>query len=188
MRISDQTITIRCLEPSDGEAYCDILSDDAVSGTLLGEVRPGSGIRPLSEWSRSELEERFQYSLVRGIDGKPSLFGVEQNGTQDFIGSIGCYEAEPGTLGLSYWLSASMHGKGLGTRMLRLFCPEALKFFKRGRLVADVAVENPASIAALRKAGFEERSVTTDRRPGVYGRRCLLEWQEPKATDMAITT
>ncbi|MET1416730.1 GNAT family N-acetyltransferase [Roseibium sp. HPY-6] len=176
MRVSDGCISIRPLGVEDKANYCHFLSDLRVSGSLRGEIRPGSGIRLLSDCSIEELHEKFEQSLENHIGRTPCLFGVELVVANSLIGSIGSYEIDASRMGLSYWLGAPFQGKGYGTRLLNLYRDASLRHFKRRQLIADVADDNLTSIAALRKAGF--RDVAGAKDPGftsLPGRK-ILEW------------
>lgn len=171
MHLDDGIIIIRDLHDSDADAYVDILSDPRVSGTLRGEIYPGGPQRLLSDCSRPELRLKFRHTREKSISGKPCYFAVTQSHTGRFIGSAGSYQIDEENIGLSYWIEAGLQGQGVGSRILALYCPAALKHFRRKRVVANIARDNPASRRAVIKAGFIPSRIRND--PGfgtTYGR------------------
>ncbi|SNZ21523.1 GNAT family N-acetyltransferase [Cohaesibacter gelatinilyticus] len=176
MRMSDGCIFVQPLSIDDKIDYCHLLSDPRVSGSLKGEIRPGSGVRLLSDCSIEELYEKFEYSLENQIEQTPCVFGVGLLDADKLIGSIGSYEIDADRIGLSYWLGAPFQGQGYGTKLLNLYRGSSLQHFKRRQLLADVASDNVASINVLKKTGFREVADTrsSDLTP-LPGRR-IFEW------------
>ncbi len=175
MHLDDGTIIIRDLEETDRDAYVDILSDPRVSGSLRGTVRPGGPQVLLSDCSRSELHLKFGHTRVKTISGKPCHFAVALGSTGGFIGSAGSYPIEGQSIGLSYWIEAGLHGQGIGSRILRLYCPAALKYFTRERIIANIARDNPASRRAVINAGFTPSRIRNDPGFGSIQGRELFE-------------
>lgn len=174
MRLTDGHIAIRQLRPSDEPAYCEVLSDPEVSGTLRGQVGPQGKLKLLSTCTPQEFSDKFRYTLGLEISGRPCYFAIEECGSARFVGSIGSYPIDDERLGLSYWIDARHHGRGIGSRALKLYCPAALRHFGRRFVIANVALDNPASKAAAVKAGFEPSRFIDD--PGfgqVLGRELL---------------
>ncbi len=154
MYLDDGVIIIRDLREAEAEAYVEILSDARVSGSLRGAVRPGGPQTLLSEYSRTELRLKFSHTRKRTVSGRPCYFAIALSHTGRFIGSVGSYPIDGENIGLSYWIEAGLQGQGMGTRILRLYCPAALVHFGRDRIIANVALDNPASRHAVIKAGF----------------------------------
>ncbi|WP_282610515.1 GNAT family N-acetyltransferase [Pelagibius sp. Alg239-R121] len=175
MHLIGETVCIRDLRAKDESAFCDILADHRVSGTLRGSVRLGGPLRLLCELSPSERVEKFHNSRRLCIDGQSSAFAVEDCTSGAFIGSIGSYDIDRKRLGLSYWIASSFHGRGIGTALLKLYGRPALKRFGRRYLIANVALDNPASAAAVRKAGFQPSRFADDPGFGLTDGRQLFE-------------
>lgn len=174
MRLTDGKTTIRDLHPVDEDDYIEVLSDPLVSSTLRGEIRPGGSLKLLSTCSEAELREKFRHTLARRISGKPCFFAIEDFETARFIGSIGSYPIDDIRLGLSYWIASHLHGRGIGSSVLNLYCLPALKHFGRAYIVANIALDNPASKIAALKAGFVSSRFKDD--PGfeaIEGRELL---------------
>ena len=175
MHLTDGHIVIRNLRPADEDAYVAVLSDPLVSGTLRGAVRPGGPLRLLSTCSEAELREKFAQSLARRVSGKPCLFAIDDVETARFVGSIGSYPIDGSRLGLSYWLASRLHGRGLGSRVLTLYCQPALQHFGKACIIANIARDNPASKAAALRAGFVPSRFDNDPGFGAVEGRELLE-------------
>jgi len=176
MIVFGKTIVIRPLSSEDKHDYCLALSDFRVSGTLRGEIPGRDGLTLFSECSQSELYLKFDQTLHRKIDGKLCIFAVALASTGEFIGSVGSYAIDEELMGLSYWLSADYHGSGLGTETLKTYCSPALKHFQKKTIIANVAHDNPASNAAVQKAGFKLSHQAKDAGFGTTDGRDLFEW------------
>lgn len=176
MHLTDGHIAIRRLEPFDEEVYCAVLSDPQVSGTLRGQVGPGGRLKLLSTCTPHELRDKFRFTLDREISGKPCYFAIERCDGGAFLGSIGSYPIDGERLGLSYWIAADHQGRGIGSRALRLYCPAALAYFGRRVVIANVALDNPASKFAVIKAGFEPSRYLDDPGFGEIQGRELFEF------------
>jgi len=126
--------------------------------------------------SRDPLDLRFAIALP-GVEGAP------------LVGQIGldCTEAEPE---VGYWIARGHRGKGYATEALAGVLQIARALGVR-RVAAGHYLDNPASGAVLRKAGFAE---TGEVRPThalgrggqlVLARRYALDLGEPVASDMS---
>ena len=176
MHLTDGHIAIRPLQPFDEEVYCAVLSDPQVSGTLRGQAEPRGKLRLLSTFTPRELRDKFRSTLAREISGKPCYFAIERSDGEQFLGSIGSYPIDKERLGLSYWIAADHQGRGIGSRALALYCPAALEYFSRRVLVANIALDNPASRYAVIKAGFEPSRYLDDPGFGEIQGRELFEF------------
>ena len=175
MNLSNGVIRIRDLQAEDEAAFCGILADPRVSGTLRGTVRPGGPLRLLTGLMPAERVEKFRHTRSARIEGKSCSFAVEAIGLDGFIGSIGSYDIDHERLGLSYWIAADYQGRGIGTNLLGLYCRPALRRFARQYIIANVAQDNPASAAAVRKAGFRPSRFSDDPGFGLTDQRQLFE-------------
>lgn len=176
MDLANEVIRVRTLRDGDEAAYCAALADPRVSATLRGVLRPGGPLRLLSGLTAAERIEKFRHSRKLRIADRPCCFAVEDLRSRRFIGSIGSYDIDRERLGLSYWLAAERQGRGLGTALLALYCGPALRHFGRRYLIANVALDNPASAAAVRKAGFRPSRFSDDPGFGVTDQRRLFEF------------
>ncbi|MDD9920750.1 MAG: GNAT family N-acetyltransferase [Boseongicola sp.] len=77
-----------------------------------------------------------------------------------FAGTIGCGGSP---VGLGYFLSQELWGKGLMTEALQAFLPELFDRLPVNCLVADHFEDNPNSGSVLRKAGFVETGISMGR-------------------------
>jgi len=178
MILSDESITIRRLRIEDKCDYCLVLSDPRVSNTLRGVVPGRDGITLLSKCTQAELGLKFDSTLQRTIDGKHCFFAVIVVSTGRFIGLVGSYPIDRERMGLSYWISSEHQGCGLGTKIFKMYCSPALKFFNRKIIIANVARDNPASAAVVQKAGFVPSNRTSDTGFDITCDRELFEWSE----------
>lgn len=172
MLARNDTLTIRLLTLGDQTAFCEILSDRRVSGSLRGRLGGSDRLRLFSEFSATERIEKFRTNHSAKIVGKPCYFALTTP-SGPFIGSIGSYAIDRECIGLSYWLAASHQGRGIGTEALRLYVPFALRFFDRRFVLANVAANNPASTRALQKAGFKRETERHDHAFAVPGERSV---------------
>ncbi len=175
MNLKNDRVRVRDLALEDEETYCAILADPRVSGSLRGSVRPGGPLRLLSGLTAAERSEKFHHTLALRVAGKPGCFAVEDLRREDFIGVVGSYDIDRERLGLTYWIAAAQQGRGIGTALLELYCRPALRHFGRRYLIANVARDNPASAAAVRKAGFQPSRFDDDPGFGLIEARQLFE-------------
>ncbi len=176
MYLTDGHIAIRPLQSFDEEVYCAVLSDPQVSGTLRGQVRPDGKLKLLSTCTPCELRDKFRYTLALEISGKPCYFAIERCDGEEFLGSIGSYPIDRERLGLSYWIAGQHQGRGIGSRALTLYCPAALEYFGRRFVIANIALDNPASRFAVIKAGFAPSRYLDDPGFGEVQGRELFEY------------
>lgn len=176
MHLTDGHIVIRNIRSTDKQRYCEILSDARVSGTLRGKINPDGEMKLLSDCTADELQQKFELAVKRSVDGKPSIYVVDLYKTMELIGSIGSYEIDSDRIGLTYWLAASFQGKGIGPKMLKLYCDPALQHFQKRWIIANIARDNPASASAVRKAGFVSSPEREDAGFDLIDGRELLEY------------
>lgn len=176
LNLENELVRIRSLRAEDKDTYCEILADPRVSSTLRGSVTPGGPLTLLRDLTAAQRAEKFKNTLWVRIDGKPCHFAAEDPQSGEFIGSIGSYDIDRNRLGLSYWIASSFHGRGFGSALLGLYCRPALAYFGRCCIIANVALDNPASAAAVQKAGFKRSRFSDDPGFGLTRGRQLFEF------------
>jgi|GEM_PF-1629893 len=70
------------------------------------------------------------------------------------IGGVSLHAAGDGGSELGYWLGRDHWRRGIMTRVVARFAPEAMRAFYLRRLVATAYADNPMSMRVLEKAGF----------------------------------
>ena len=70
------------------------------------------------------------------------------------VGGVSLHPAGEGIGELGYWLGRDHWRRGIMTRVIARFAPEAMRAFDLHRLFATVYAVNPASMRVLEKAGF----------------------------------
>ncbi len=145
-----ERLRLRPLEPSDAEALHRLVNDWEVSRTLSRVQFPYP--RPLAdEWiaaTRAGLAQGDAYHLaITGQEGADEIL----------VGVVGL-EVDRGsrTGRLGYWIGRRFWGHGVATEAAGRLARWALANLDIDRLQANVATDNPASAAVLRRIGFRE--------------------------------
>ncbi len=143
-------LVLRPLRPEDAEAMHRLVNDWEVTRTLA--VVPFPYPRGLAdEWIASTGEE-----LARGDAYSLAITGRE--GEQEtFVGVAGLRldrTARRGILG--YWVGRRFWGHGVASEAAGRLARWGLANLDLDRLAADVATDNPASVAVLRRIGFRQ--------------------------------
>src|SRR3546814_1680799 len=97
-----------------------------------------------------------------------------------FLGSIGVYPVDMTRVGLTYWIDADCHGRGLGTEALKAFSPVALTAYGVRAIQENVAVENLPSIRALERASYVRLGASSDGPASGADRRVLFYYEDRK--------
>lgn len=176
LNLENELVRIRSLRAEDEDTYCEILADLRVSSTLRGSITPDGPLKLLCDLTAAERVEKFRNTLRIRIDGKLCHFAAEDRQSGQLIGSIGSYDIDRNRLGLSYWIASPFHGRGFGSALLGLYCRPALVYFGRYCIIANVALDNPASAAAVQKAGFKASRFSDDPGFGLNRGRQLFEF------------
>ncbi len=115
------------------------------------------------------LRDRFPYPytgddgrawLERAVDESDRAWALEIDGR-----AVGGVSLHPGTdvhrhsAELGYWLAQGLWGRGVMTKVIAAFAPQAMDAFRLYRLFATVYETNPASARVLEKCGFEREGV-----------------------------
>ncbi len=143
-----ERLTLRSLVPEDAEALHRLVNDWEVTRTLA--VVPFPYPRSLAdEWIASttkDLAGENAYNLaITGREGEQeTLVGVVSLRLQR--------EARTGILG--YWVGRRFWGHGVATEAAGKLARWAFANLDLDRIAADVATDNPASGAVLRRIGF----------------------------------
>jgi 8-oxo-dGTP diphosphatase len=151
--LSTERLMLRPLVPEDADALHRLVNDWEVTRTLA--VVPFPYPRALAdEWiasTRRQLADGTAYHLaITGRDGEQ----------ETLVGAIGLrIDGRVGRLG--YWVGRRFWGHGVATESAARLSRWALANLDLDRLEANVATDNPASVAVLRRIGF--RSTGTGR-------------------------
>ena len=151
-----ERLTLRPLDPEDAETLHRLVNDWEVSRTLSGVPFPYP--RDLAgEWIAATRRE-----LAEGTAVHLAITG--QEGTEEvLVGVIGLrIDASTRTGRLGYWVGRRFWGHGVGSEAAGRFARWALANLDLDRLVANVATDNPASAAVLRRVGFRQTGVGTE--------------------------
>lgn len=70
------------------------------------------------------------------------------------VGGVSLHGIGDGVFELGFWLGRRLWRRGIMTRVIALFVPEAMRTFRLHRLFATVYADNPASARVLEKCGF----------------------------------
>ncbi|MGH7153521.1 MAG: bifunctional GNAT family N-acetyltransferase/(deoxy)nucleoside triphosphate pyrophosphohydrolase [Acetobacteraceae bacterium] len=154
--LKTERLTLRQLVAEDAEAMHRLINDWEVSRTL--SAVPFTYPRELADsWiasTRAELEKGTAYHLaITGQDGEKELL----------VGVVGL-RVDTGTNRgrLGYWVGRQFWGYGVATEAGRRLARWALANLDIDRLEANVATDNPASMAVLRRIGFRETGRGTE--------------------------
>jgi aminoglycoside 6'-N-acetyltransferase len=166
MKLSDGRITLRPATPADEERLWEILQEPEI-------VR----------WWGHEAREDLQSHLAGREQAVP--FEIEHAGAT--AGMIQyCEENDPEFrhAGIDIYLTARLHGRGLGAAAIRLMV-QHLQALGHHRITIDPAAANHAAIRCYLSVGFQEVGVMRAywRDPdGVWRDGLLMELVAPQAT------
>ncbi|MCC0098750.1 GNAT family N-acetyltransferase [Streptomyces flavotricini] len=103
-----------------------------------------------------------------------SRFHVLVTRQGELAGRVNLVDIEDGGAELGYRIGESAAGRGLATAAVAEICRVARSAYGLSRLVAVTTLDNPGSMAVLRRNGFTQaETVTVDGRPGVRHERPL---------------
>lgn len=137
------------LVPSDPDVLVAAWADpDVARWTLLPDVRTREDA---ATWVAGE-EPRRQHGVA--LD----LAITEAGAPECVIGEVGLVLVEPDRrwAEVGYWLFPEWRGQGRATKAVELFTEWALRVLPIQRLFARTHVDNPASVAVVRRAGYEQ--------------------------------
>ena len=149
-KLATERLTLRALRPDDAESLHRLVNDWEVVRNLA--VVPFPYPRELADdWIGStlrELESGSGYTLaITGLDdGKELLLGV--------VGLKLDRKARTGTLG--YWVGRRFWGHGVAGEAVSRLVRWGFANLELDRILANVATDNSASAAVLRRIGFRQ--------------------------------
>ena len=154
--IATERLTLRPLRPEDAESLHRLVNDWAVSRTLAAVPFPYP--RELAdEWIASTRSE-----LATGTAWHLAITG-EDSGSELLVGVVGLRRLSKSRAGrLGYWVGRRFWGHGVATEAAGKLARWALANLDLDRLEANVATDNPASAAVLRRIGFRESGTGTE--------------------------
>ncbi len=169
--LTTERLILRPLRPDDAESLHRLINDWEVSRTL--SVVPFPYPRALADdWIAStarELESGSAYHLaITGQDGADELL----------VGVVGLrldLKARRGRLG--YWVGRRFWGHGVATEAAGRLARWALANLDLDRLEANVATDNPASVAVLHHIGFRETGRGTEKFVSRGGEHPVLRFE-----------
>ena len=141
-------LVLRALQPEDAEALHRLINDWEVTRTLA--VVPFPYPRELADqWIASSLD-----GLATGTAYHLAITG--QEGEQEvLVGVVGVRIDQGSRLGrLGYWVGRRFWGHGVATEAAGRVVRWGFANLPLDRMAADVATDNPASAAVLRRIGF----------------------------------
>ncbi len=148
--LSTERLTLRPLRPADAEEIHRLVNDWEVV-RMLSQL-PFPYPRDLAgKWIASTLEQ-----MERGSGYHLAITGQE-DGKEMLIGCIGLrLDLKPRIGNLGYWIGRRFWRLGVASEAAARLARWALANLDIDHLEASVAVDNPASSAVLRRAGFRE--------------------------------
>ena len=154
--IATERLTLRPLRPEDAKSLHRLVNDWAVSRTLAAVPFPYP--RELAdEWIASTHSE-----LATGTAWHLAITG-EDSGSELLVGVVGLRRLSKSSAGrLGYWVGRRFWGHGVATEAAGKLARWALANLDLDRLEANVATDNPASAAVLRRIGFRECGTGTE--------------------------
>jgi [ribosomal protein S5]-alanine N-acetyltransferase len=142
------------------------MADLAAFATRLGVSIPG-------DWPPGEYDQdAIQFFIKKLTEGGPNVFGwygwyairkATQSESPTLVG-CGGYLGPPdktSSVEIGYSISERWRGQGLAKELITGLVDNALRS-GAARIVAHTGVDNPASIAALRRSGFHQQTFSTD--------------------------
>jgi 8-oxo-dGTP diphosphatase len=148
--LSTERLSLRPLRPDDAEEIHRLVNDWEVV-RMLSQL-PFPYPRDLAgKWIASTLEQ-----MERGSGYHLAITGQE-DGKEMLIGCIGLrLDLKPRVGNLGYWIGRRFWRLGVASEAAARLARWALANLDIDHLEASVAVDNPASTAVLRRAGFRE--------------------------------
>ncbi len=147
--IKTERLLLRPLLPADAESVHRLVNDWAVVRNLSRLPFP---------YPR-KLADEWIASTARQIEGGTG-FHLAITGQEDGSELVGCIglrlDITPRTGNLGYWVGRRFWGHGVASEAVARMARWSLANLDLDRLEAHVAVDNPASAAVLRRAGFTE--------------------------------
>ena len=138
--ITTERLILRRFRQTDKKQYTKILTNPAVYKYL------GDGLGCTSEFAEKILTN---YTFSRGI------FAVIERDSNKVIGHCGIRPIPDGRIELLYAYEPSAWGKGYGTEAGRAVLEYGKAHFEIDEIIAMAYLENPGSIAIMKKLGFE---------------------------------
>jgi len=148
--ITTERLILRPFKPEDAESLHRLVNDWEVTRNLA--VVPFPYPRDLADrWIESTLDE-----LAAGSAYHLAITGQEGD-KEVLVGVVGLRIDDGTRLGnLGYWVGRRFWGHGVATEAAGRLVRWSLANLPLDRLVADVADDNPASAAVLRRIGFRQ--------------------------------
>ncbi|MEO7996837.1 MAG: GNAT family N-acetyltransferase [Gemmatimonadaceae bacterium] len=151
------------------------LAGNAAIGTLLDAEIPVSW--PPGQYDR-DAQEFFLQALEAGGDDAIGWFGwyaIKRASDSERAVLVGCGgyfgpPSENGTVEIGYSVCPEWCGRGYATDLARALVDHALQLSEVVRVIAHTNDDNPASIAVLRRSGFQQAAISDQ--PGAL----LFEW------------
>jgi RimJ/RimL family protein N-acetyltransferase len=130
-------------------------ADDAQA--LHSAIAHESVVNTLAQlpWPYTINDARHFLSLPRGGDDPVFVILDRTQGRPRLVGGVGIHDAPDGTgPEIGYWITPDCWGRGFATEAARAVVEIARHTLRMERLSACHFIDNPASGAVLRKAGF----------------------------------
>jgi len=165
--LETERLALRAFHAPDAGPLHTLINDWRVCRTLAGVEYP-YGLDKAEAWI---VETRSQ--LAAGSGCHVAITGRE-NGEEMLLGGVGIRFDRPAREGrLGYWVGARFWGHGVATEAAGRLARWAMANLDLDRLTATVAVDNPASIAVLRRIGFRPAGEGTQEFVGRGERRVV---------------
>ncbi len=148
--LATERLTLRPLVPEDADALHRLINDWEVTRTLALVPYPYSRDAAV-DWIASTRQR-----LAAGEAYHLAITGREGDG-EVLVGAVGLrVDAKTRSGSLGYWVGRRFWGHGVATEAAGRLARWALANLDVDRLTANVATDNPASAAVLKRVGFRE--------------------------------
>ncbi|MFE9607330.1 GNAT family N-acetyltransferase [Streptomyces sp. NPDC006012] len=151
---SGERVRLRGIEPEDWTAFMRFAVDEERTGDLLHPPRSAEGFRA---WTKEQA--------VAGPDGDCFRLAVEAVDTQEIVGAVGVYHADPraGWFEYGVTLGAEHRRKGYAAEAVVLLLRFMFAERRYHKCEARIFAYNEASLALHRRLGFVEEGRLRDR-------------------------
>ncbi|PSG98832.1 MAG: hypothetical protein BRC29_01755 [Nanohaloarchaea archaeon SW_7_43_1] len=143
-------VVLRPVEKSDAEFITETISHEEVRSYL------GREPRPTNVSQQEEIIGEFN------SDDNSVHFLIEHQGERVGHIFLDGLESDYGKSHVGYFIHPDYHGRGIGTRSLKMVVTYAFETLNRHKIRGGYLEGNPASRRVMEKAGFQEEGVERD--------------------------
>jgi ribosomal-protein-alanine N-acetyltransferase len=160
-RLEDGSLLLRPLGHRDRSAWIDVRNANEEWLRPWEATPPGGDPTPWSvRHSRASYAELLRRQRLQARRGTHYPFGMFLDGA--FVGQVSLGEVVRGAFFsayIGYWIDQGSAGRGLTPAAVALVADHAFRAIGLHRIEANIRPENTASLAVVRKVGFEEEGL-----------------------------